>query len=110
MKFISGDTELLVMVVQALRKEPLTVYGDGKQTRSFQYVSDLVSSPFQMHHHKSIYYFFKLLSMKHMFAHMVSSIIRPRFQHNRLLISRDSKRCTILLLLAIYAIMHHLCW
>lgn len=28
--------------MQALRKEPLTVYGDGKQTRSFQYVSDLV--------------------------------------------------------------------
>ncbi|WRX10004.1 NAD(P)-binding domain - like 5 [Theobroma cacao] len=27
---------------RALRKEPLTVYGDGKQTRSFQYVSDLV--------------------------------------------------------------------
>ncbi|RVW54534.1 UDP-glucuronic acid decarboxylase 2 [Vitis vinifera] len=25
-------------VAQALRKEPLTVYGDGKQTRSFQYV------------------------------------------------------------------------
>ncbi|XP_044498717.1 UDP-glucuronic acid decarboxylase 2-like [Mangifera indica] len=29
-------------VAQALRKQPLTVYGDGKQTRSFQYVSDLV--------------------------------------------------------------------
>lgn len=29
-------------VKQALRKEPLTVYGDGKQTRSFCYVSDLV--------------------------------------------------------------------
>uniref|UniRef100_M4CH28 UDP-glucuronate decarboxylase n=2 Tax=Brassica TaxID=3705 RepID=M4CH28_BRACM len=29
-------------VAQALRKEPLTVYGDGKQTRSFQFVSDLV--------------------------------------------------------------------
>jgi UDP-glucuronate decarboxylase len=29
-------------VAQALRKEPLTVYGDGKQTRSFQYVADLV--------------------------------------------------------------------
>ncbi|KAF3549086.1 hypothetical protein DY000_02002607, partial [Brassica cretica] len=28
-------------VAQALRKEPLTVYGDGKQTRSFQFVSDL---------------------------------------------------------------------
>ncbi|KAK2412063.1 UDP-glucuronic acid decarboxylase [Trifolium repens] len=29
-------------VAQALRKDPLTVYGDGKQTRSFQFVSDLV--------------------------------------------------------------------
>jgi len=29
-------------VVQALRGEPLTVYGDGGQTRSFCYVSDLV--------------------------------------------------------------------
>ncbi|XP_068667546.1 UDP-glucuronic acid decarboxylase 1-like [Aristolochia californica] len=29
-------------VAQVLRKQPLTVYGDGKQTRSFQYVSDLV--------------------------------------------------------------------
>jgi nucleoside-diphosphate-sugar epimerase len=30
-------------VSQALRDEPLTVYGDGQQTRSFQYVSDLVN-------------------------------------------------------------------
>eukprot|EP00897_Mesotaenium_endlicherianum_P009140 jgi/Mesen1/8254/ME000445S07409 len=29
-------------VAQALRKEGMTVYGDGKQTRSFQFVSDLV--------------------------------------------------------------------
>jgi len=29
-------------VVQALRGEPLTVYGDGSQTRSFCYVSDLI--------------------------------------------------------------------
>lgn len=29
-------------IVQALRGEPLTVYGDGSQTRSFCYVSDLV--------------------------------------------------------------------
>lgn len=28
---------------QALKGEPLTVYGDGKQTRSFQYVSDLIA-------------------------------------------------------------------
>jgi UDP-glucuronate decarboxylase len=29
-------------VLQALRDEPLTVYGDGAQTRSFCYVSDLI--------------------------------------------------------------------
>ncbi|XP_060201737.1 UDP-glucuronic acid decarboxylase 1 [Lycium barbarum] len=29
-------------VAQAIRNQPMTVYGDGKQTRSFQYVSDLV--------------------------------------------------------------------
>jgi dTDP-glucose 4,6-dehydratase len=29
-------------ISQALRGEPLTVYGDGKQTRSFCYISDLV--------------------------------------------------------------------
>lgn len=30
-------------ISQALSNSPLTVYGDGSQTRSFQYVSDLVS-------------------------------------------------------------------
>ncbi len=30
-------------IIQALRQQPLTVYGDGKQTRSFQYVDDLVN-------------------------------------------------------------------
>ena len=30
-------------ITQALRGEPLTIYGDGAQTRSFQYVSDLVT-------------------------------------------------------------------
>ncbi len=29
-------------VVQALKQEPVTIYGDGSQTRSFCYVSDLV--------------------------------------------------------------------
>jgi dTDP-glucose 4,6-dehydratase len=29
-------------IAQALRGEPMTVYGDGSQTRSFCYVSDLV--------------------------------------------------------------------
>jgi UDP-glucuronate decarboxylase len=29
-------------IVQALRGDPITIYGDGSQTRSFCYVSDLV--------------------------------------------------------------------
>jgi nucleoside-diphosphate-sugar epimerase len=29
-------------VIQALRREPITIYGDGSQTRSFCYVSDMV--------------------------------------------------------------------
>ena len=29
-------------IVQALRGEPLTVFGDGSQTRSFCYVDDLI--------------------------------------------------------------------
>jgi UDP-glucuronate decarboxylase len=35
-------------IVQALRGIPLTVYGDGSQTRSFCYVSDLVSGLIRM--------------------------------------------------------------
>jgi len=30
-------------IIQALKNEPITVYGDGSQTRSFCYVTDLVS-------------------------------------------------------------------
>lgn len=35
-------------IPQALKKEPLTVYGDGSQTRSFQYVSDLVEGVYRL--------------------------------------------------------------
>lgn len=35
-------------IAQALRGEPLTVYGDGSQTRSFQYVSDLVEGIYRL--------------------------------------------------------------
>jgi dTDP-glucose 4,6-dehydratase len=35
-------------VGQAFRGEPLTLYGDGKQTRSFCYVSDLVEGIFRL--------------------------------------------------------------
>ena len=30
-------------IVQALRKQPLTIYGEGKQSRSFCYVSDMIN-------------------------------------------------------------------
>lgn len=42
MSAIKEQKSLYKICIQALRKEPLTVYGDGKQTRSFQFVSDLV--------------------------------------------------------------------
>ncbi len=35
-------------IAQALRGEPLTIYGDGSQTRSFQYVDDLVEGVFRL--------------------------------------------------------------
>jgi len=35
-------------MTQALRNEPLTVFGDGSQTRSFQYVSDLVDGVWRL--------------------------------------------------------------
>src|SRR5205814_3310126 len=35
-------------VGQALRREPLTIYGDGSQTRSFCYVSDLVDGIYRL--------------------------------------------------------------
>ncbi|MEO8295911.1 MAG: UDP-glucuronic acid decarboxylase family protein [Gemmatimonadota bacterium] len=37
-------------VVQALRGEPITIYGDGSQTRSFCYVSDLVDGIVRLFH------------------------------------------------------------
>ena len=35
-------------LVQALRNEPINIYGDGKQTRSFCYVSDLVEGIYKL--------------------------------------------------------------
>ncbi|MDY2587099.1 UDP-glucuronic acid decarboxylase family protein [Winogradskyella aquimaris] len=37
-------------IVQALRGEDITVFGDGKQTRSFQYVDDLIEGTVRMMH------------------------------------------------------------
>ncbi|MEO1277519.1 MAG: UDP-glucuronic acid decarboxylase family protein [Planctomycetota bacterium] len=35
---------------QALKGEPITIYGDGQQTRSFQYIDDLVEGMYRMMH------------------------------------------------------------
>lgn len=37
-------------IVQALRKEPLTIYGDGTQTRSFCFVEDEVEGIYRLFH------------------------------------------------------------
>ena len=42
------------LVHQALRGEALSVYGDGSQTRSFQYVSDLVEGVLRLMHVSSL--------------------------------------------------------
>ncbi len=42
-------------VYQALTGQPLTVYGDGKQTRSFQYCSDLVDGIYRLLHSDEVY-------------------------------------------------------
>ena len=39
-------------IVQALRGEDLTIYGDGSQTRSFCYVDDLIDGIIALTHHR----------------------------------------------------------
>jgi len=39
------------LVSQALKNEPITVYGDGKQTRCFTYVSDVVKAFIDLANH-----------------------------------------------------------
>lgn len=39
---------LPTFMTQALKGEPLTVYGDGSQTRSFQYIDDLVEGIYRL--------------------------------------------------------------
>ena len=41
-------------IVQALRGEPLTVYGDGSQTRSFCYVDDEIEGVWRLYHSERV--------------------------------------------------------
>jgi dTDP-glucose 4,6-dehydratase len=45
---LNDGRALPTLMSQALRGEPLTVYGDGSQTRSFCYVSDLVEGIYHL--------------------------------------------------------------
>jgi len=46
-----GDGRVISnFIMQALRGEPLTVYGDGSQTRSFCYVDDLIEGIVRLAH------------------------------------------------------------
>ena len=42
-------------IVQALRNEPITIYGDGNQTRSFCYVDDLISGLIKLFFKDGVY-------------------------------------------------------
>ena len=41
-------------IVQALKGDPITVYGDGSQTRSFCYVNDLLEGMMRLMNHQSL--------------------------------------------------------
>ncbi len=45
---IDDGRVILNFITQALRGEPLTVYGDGTQTRSFCYIDDLVEGIYRL--------------------------------------------------------------
>ncbi len=40
-------------IMQALRNQPITIYGDGKQTRSFCYVDDLLDGLYKLMNHET---------------------------------------------------------
>jgi UDP-glucuronate decarboxylase len=41
-------------IIQALRNEDITIYGDGSQTRSFQYIDDLIDGLMKMMNSKTV--------------------------------------------------------
>jgi len=48
-KMLTNDGRVISnFIIQALKGEDITIYGNGKQTRSFQYISDLVEGLIKM--------------------------------------------------------------
>lgn len=47
---INDGRAIPTFITQALKNEPITVYGDGKQTRSFCYIDDMVRGIFSLIH------------------------------------------------------------
>jgi dTDP-glucose 4,6-dehydratase len=45
---INDGRAIPTFITQALRNEPITVFGDGKQTRSFCYISDMVEGIYKL--------------------------------------------------------------
>ncbi|MDK2843139.1 MAG: UDP-glucuronate decarboxylase [Anaerophaga sp.] len=43
-------------IVQALKNEPITIFGDGNQTRSFQYIDDLIEGMLRMMNSRDGFY------------------------------------------------------
>ena len=52
---LNDGRALPAFMTQALRGEPLTVFGDGSQTRSFCYVDDLVEGIYRLLHSDEVY-------------------------------------------------------
>lgn len=64
-------------IIQALSNEPITVYGDGSQTRSFCYVDDLIDGVLRLFFEDHIYHPVNLgnpqpISMKELASEIIS--------------------------------------
>ena len=44
----NGGWEVSNFLIQALKNDDITIYGTGEQTRSFQYIDDLVEGMIRM--------------------------------------------------------------
>jgi dTDP-glucose 4,6-dehydratase len=75
------------LVVQALKGEPLTIYGEGKQTRSFCYVSDLIDGIYRLFWSDRVDPTnignpteFTVLELAHLVREMIGATVAIRFE------------------------------